>query len=76
MTPKRRPIRISDDAYAALLKLKRPDESVEELILRLADRGDLSRFVGSISPGFAAELRLSATAFRSKMDDEYRQRSR
>ena len=57
-------ITVTDDAYRRLARLKRPKESFSEVIQRLTGREDLMRFAGTISAGFAKDLRKSVASTR------------
>lgn len=67
-------ISLSDEAYARLKRDKQKGESFSDVVLRLTGRQDLSKYAGTISPGFAEELRSNVQAFRDRFDREFRHR--
>lgn len=71
-----RTISVSDDAYHRLRRLKREKESFSDAIVRLTGRGDLTRFAGSVSRGFARELRSGSRSFRKRFHDDRSRRHR
>lgn len=49
-------ISLADDAYEALLALKRPDESFSDTVRRLARRGSLTELAGIVPPARGERL--------------------
>lgn len=69
-------ISISEDAYHRLARLKREGESFTDVIQRMTGGADLDRYAGSISRGFADELRQASRGFRERFDEDARRRPR
>lgn len=65
-----RTISLPVDAYKRLNRLKQKGESFTDVVQRLTGREDLSRFIGSISRGFADELDASLQRTRADMARE------
>jgi predicted CopG family antitoxin len=76
MTMGAKNISISDEAYARLAAMKRPNESFTDVVNRLTGKRSLLELAGLLSEEEAKDLRARVNGIRSASDDRVKAHAR